>query len=124
MDRSRFDSAWSKMRELWPPYKNQNDGVIKQIYWRRLQKYTTESVEEAVGRCVDESHKFPSVAHIIERIPPGSYEPSSAHTMASMLEAISRKQSADKKIYRVTWLANETGTITGYRLDDPKEAHA
>lgn len=121
MDRARFDAAWSKLREMWPPFKNQNDGVIKAIYYRRLQKFKTEAVEAAMGLCLEEFHRFPSIAHIVERIPSGNLEAQQTLGMAAMNEKIRQQQAADKKVYRVVWLCSEDGVINGYKLEDPKE---
>ena len=116
MTEERFNEFWRRLRELWPPFPNQNDKVIKQIYWRRFRRYTDKAVESAIGRCLDECKRFPSIAAITERLPDHPFEQATKTGCEEMNEEIRRKNDADKCSHNVEWITNKAGTITGYRL--------
>lgn len=123
MEREDFRRYWDRLRVQWPPYPKENDEAKFSIYYKRLRRYRVEAVERAVGAWFDIGKKFPMISDITDRIGADGHETIPGSRMEEMNAQIRAKQVADRKNYKVIWLADETGAIAGYRLEDGREAY-
>jgi len=120
MDKASFDGYWHRLRQVWPAYKNEEDRVKQDIYWKRLRPYKGEAVESAIARHLDTGHRFPTIAQIIELLPQNARLGTDIGGMDEMNEHI-RVKAVDMHHkgwthYRLEWIATKFGTITGYRI--------